>query len=50
MTEESTASDTAYAICGFNDIPSRRAVGFHLMKQDQDGSHRPWPIDRKSVV
>jgi len=44
MTEESTASDTAYAICGFNDIPSRRAVGFQLVIQDGDGSQRPWPI------
>jgi nitrite reductase/ring-hydroxylating ferredoxin subunit len=44
MIEEKTQPNTAYAICGFNDIPSRRAVGFHLVIQDENGSHRPWPI------
>lgn len=34
----------AYAICGFNEIPSQRAKGFHLMLVDEDGTHRPWPI------
>ncbi|WP_027584131.1 Rieske 2Fe-2S domain-containing protein [Bradyrhizobium sp. Ai1a-2] len=37
-------ANTAYAICAFNDIPSRRAMGFHLMILDEDGSQRPWPI------
>ncbi|MCA1384270.1 MULTISPECIES: Rieske 2Fe-2S domain-containing protein [unclassified Bradyrhizobium] len=33
-----------YAICGFNDIPSRQAMGFHLMVVEDDGNHRPWSI------
>ncbi|MDA9408805.1 Rieske (2Fe-2S) protein [Bradyrhizobium sp. CCBAU 45384] len=33
-----------YAICSFNDIPSRRAMGFNLMVVKDDGNHRPWPI------
>ncbi|MDA9419223.1 MULTISPECIES: Rieske (2Fe-2S) protein [Bradyrhizobium] len=33
-----------YAICGFNDIPSRQAMGFHLMVVEDDGKHRPWSI------
>ncbi|WP_439396876.1 Rieske (2Fe-2S) protein [Bradyrhizobium sp. PMVTL-01] len=33
-----------YAICSFNDIPSRQATGFHLMVVEDDGNHRPWPI------
>ncbi|WP_342724072.1 Rieske 2Fe-2S domain-containing protein [Bradyrhizobium sp. B097] len=36
--------DAIYAICGFNDIPSRRATGFHLMVVDDEGNHRPWSI------
>ena len=39
-----TTLNTAYAICSTNDIPSRRAVGFHLMIVEEDGSQRPWPI------
>ncbi|WP_143197783.1 MULTISPECIES: Rieske 2Fe-2S domain-containing protein [unclassified Bradyrhizobium] len=34
----------AYAICRFDGIPSRRAMGFHLMIVDEDGSRRPWSI------
>ena len=37
-------TDVAYAICSFNDIPSRRAMGFQLMIVAEDGSQRPWPI------
>ncbi|WP_235976680.1 Rieske (2Fe-2S) protein [Bradyrhizobium archetypum] len=44
MNERGTQSNIAYAICGFNDIPSQRAMGFHLMIVDEDGGHRPWPI------
>ncbi|KYK43838.1 (2Fe-2S)-binding protein [Bradyrhizobium liaoningense] len=33
-----------YAICGFNDLRSRQARGFHLMVVEDDGSHRSWPI------
>ncbi|OCK53896.1 Rieske 2Fe-2S domain-containing protein [Bradyrhizobium sp. LMTR 3] len=44
MNEQLTQPNTAYAICGFNDIPSQRAMGFDLMIVDEDGSHRPWPI------
>ena len=36
--------NTAYAICAFNDIPSQRAIGFHLMIVGEDGTPRPWPI------
>ncbi|MGY3695524.1 Rieske 2Fe-2S domain-containing protein [Bradyrhizobium barranii subsp. apii] len=36
--------DAIYAICGINDIPSRRAMGFHLMVVDDEGGHRPWSI------
>ncbi|WP_454620387.1 Rieske (2Fe-2S) protein [Bradyrhizobium cenepequi] len=35
---------TAYAICRFSDIPSQRAIGFHLMILGKDGTPRPWPI------
>jgi len=34
----------AYAICGLNDIPSRKARGFHLLRVDDDGRPRPFPI------
>lgn len=44
MNEQRMPPNSAYAICGFNDIPSRRAMGFHLVILDEDGSHRPWPI------
>jgi nitrite reductase/ring-hydroxylating ferredoxin subunit len=44
MNEDQMQPNTAYAICGFNDIPSRRAIGFHLMIVDEEGGHRPWPI------
>ncbi|MFH0301771.1 Rieske 2Fe-2S domain-containing protein [Bradyrhizobium sp. 31Argb] len=44
MNAQRTQPNTAYAICGFNDIPSQRAMGFYLMIVDEDGSHRPWPI------
>ena len=37
-------ADVAYAICSLNDIPSKRAHGFHLMVVAEDGSPRPWPI------
>ncbi|MGY3238007.1 nitrite reductase/ring-hydroxylating ferredoxin subunit [Bradyrhizobium sp. USDA 4472] len=33
-----------YAICGFKDIPSRQAIGFHLMVVEHDGKQRPWPV------
>ncbi|MCC8955553.1 Rieske 2Fe-2S domain-containing protein [Bradyrhizobium sp. Pear77] len=36
--------DAIYAICSFKDIPSRRAMGFHLMVIDDEGNHRPWSI------
>jgi nitrite reductase/ring-hydroxylating ferredoxin subunit len=34
----------AYAICSMSDIPSQRARGFSLMRVEDDGSTRPWPI------
>ncbi|MBH5371185.1 Rieske (2Fe-2S) protein [Bradyrhizobium glycinis] len=36
--------DAIYAVCGFNDIPSRQAMGFRLMAVDDDGNHHPWSI------
>ena len=41
--EDRMGADVAYAICSMNDIPSKRARGFHLMVVE-DGSPRPWPI------
>ena len=37
-------AETAYAICGMNELPSQKARGFHLMIVDDDGSQRPFPI------
>ncbi len=37
-------SSVAYAICSMSDIPSQKAMGFHLMHVDGDGTKRPWPI------
>ncbi|MBC7103298.1 MAG: Rieske 2Fe-2S domain-containing protein [Parvibaculum sp.] len=36
--------NVAYVICELNDIPSRRARGFHLMRVGEGGTRRPWPI------
>ncbi|MGL3210802.1 Rieske (2Fe-2S) protein [Bradyrhizobium sp. BR 1433] len=44
MNKQEVQPNTVYAICGFNDIPSRRAMGFHLMIVGEDGKHRPWSI------
>ncbi|WP_245287054.1 Rieske 2Fe-2S domain-containing protein [Bradyrhizobium sp. Tv2a-2] len=45
MDEQAIQSNnTAYVICGFNDIQSKGAAGFHLMIIDEDGSHKPWSI------
>ncbi|MDO9708928.1 Rieske (2Fe-2S) protein [Paracraurococcus lichenis] len=38
------ASDRTYVICSMNDIPSQRARGFTLMRLDEEGRERPWPI------
>jgi nitrite reductase/ring-hydroxylating ferredoxin subunit len=37
-------SGFAYAICSMNDIPSQKARGFHLMRVDESGAKRPWPV------
>ena len=34
----------AYAICGLNDIPSRKARAFYLLRVDDDGTQHPFPI------
>ncbi|MEA1651228.1 Rieske 2Fe-2S domain-containing protein [Nitrospirillum sp. BR 11164] len=34
----------AYAICALDDIPSRKARGFHLLRRGDDGQARPWAI------
>ncbi|WP_076861927.1 Rieske (2Fe-2S) protein [Bradyrhizobium mercantei] len=44
MTRQGAQPHTVYAICGFEDIPSRRAIGFNLMILGEDGKRRPWPI------
>lgn len=41
--ETESAAPVAYAICSLNDIPSRRAAGFQLLIEGDDGP-RPWPI------
>ncbi len=33
-----------FIICSLSDIPSRRAYGFNLIRQGEDGKDRPWPI------
>lgn len=37
-------SGIAYVICSMNDIPSQKARGFHLMRVDESGAKRPWPV------
>jgi len=32
------------AICGLNDIPTRRVMGVHLMVVDEDGNQQSWFI------
>ena len=44
MNENNSSSSIAYAICSMSDIPSQKARGFHLMRINDDGSARPWPI------
>ena len=34
----------AYVLCRMSDIPSQRARGFLLMRIEEDGMARPWPI------
>ncbi|GAB4358639.1 MAG: Rieske 2Fe-2S domain-containing protein [Oricola sp.] len=33
-----------FVICALNDIPSRRAMGFRLMRIDAEGREEVWPI------
>ena len=33
-----------YVICSLNDIPTRRARGFNLLRVAEDGSHKTWNI------
>ncbi|WP_409241870.1 Rieske (2Fe-2S) protein [Bradyrhizobium sp. NC92] len=44
MNEQSISPNTVYAICRFAGIPNRRAIGFHLMTVNEDGSRRPLSI------
>lgn len=44
MTETAETTGQAYVICELNDIPSRRARGFTLLRLDDDGREVPWPI------
>ena len=34
----------AYAVCSMSDIPSQKATGFSLMRVEEDGTARAWPI------
>lgn len=45
-SQESSAESEliAYVVCGLNDIPSRRARGFHLVIVDENGEEKPLPI------
>lgn len=42
--EPASELDPPFVICGLNDIPSRRAFGFHLMRIGEDGREHVWPI------
>jgi nitrite reductase/ring-hydroxylating ferredoxin subunit len=42
QAEQPTA--IAYAICGFNEIPSQKAKGFKLSRIDDDGTERAFNI------
>lgn len=44
MTETTMRADTPYIICSLNDIPSKRAYGFYLVRLDEEDNERPWPI------
>jgi nitrite reductase/ring-hydroxylating ferredoxin subunit len=44
MSEGTTETGIAYAICALDDIPSRTARGFQLMRVAEDGARRHWPI------
>jgi len=44
MSVTQTDPDIAYAICCFNDIPSQKARGFHLLSIDEDGTAKPFHI------
>lgn len=39
-----TAPPALYVICDLDDIPSRRAKGFSLLRHAEDGSQRAWHI------
>lgn len=41
MNAQWSSPNTVYAICRLEFIPTRRAIGFHLMIVDEDGSRRP---------
>ncbi|MDD2876957.1 MAG: Rieske 2Fe-2S domain-containing protein [Acidiphilium sp.] len=42
--EDNMNTSTVYAICAMSDIPSQKAKGFLLMRVDDDGMTRPWPV------
>ncbi|POF33848.1 Rieske (2Fe-2S) protein [Roseibium marinum] len=44
MMETQTHEETPYVVCGLNDIPSKRAYGFCLIRLDEHGTEQPWPI------
>jgi nitrite reductase/ring-hydroxylating ferredoxin subunit len=42
--EETQMSDTAFVICALSDIPSQKAVGFHLGVVGADGKPESFPV------
>lgn len=44
MTDTEMAKASAYVVCELNDIPSKRAQGFTLLRLDEEGQEVPWPI------
>jgi nitrite reductase/ring-hydroxylating ferredoxin subunit len=44
MSDTHAPAGAAYAICGFAEIPSRRARGFSLARLDENGAEKPYPI------
>lgn len=46
MTEptDATPEVVAYAICAMSDIPSQKARGFNLVRLDDNGEEKPFPL------
>ncbi len=44
MNTTDTDAAPLYVICALEDIPTRRARGFNLLRVAEDGSHKVWSI------